>query len=158
MKKACIVKKHKWRSDACIVYGFCRTKEEMLNTYPSGHCLFYTTVYGKNNSSGSRTSQKRMKSQHSTHQNKSKAFFEASPESHCRWRKKSRFQSMKKFTIKAIKVNRRFVEKTSWQAEESLVVSYVARSNNRYFRRGSVDFVLWVCQSGNKNHWRVVLY
>jgi len=32
------------------VYGFCRTKEEMLNPYPSGHCLFYTTVFGKSNS------------------------------------------------------------------------------------------------------------
>jgi len=41
-KKACVVKKHKWRSDACIMYGFCHTKEEMLNPYPSGHCLFYT--------------------------------------------------------------------------------------------------------------------
>jgi len=47
---ACIVKKHKLRSDACIVNGFCRTKEEMLNPYPSGHCLFYTTVFGKSNS------------------------------------------------------------------------------------------------------------
>jgi len=23
--------------------GFVTTKEEMLNSYPSGHCLFYTT-------------------------------------------------------------------------------------------------------------------
>jgi len=43
-KKAFIVKNHKRRSDACIVYGFCRTKEEMLNPLPSGHCLLYTTV------------------------------------------------------------------------------------------------------------------
>ena len=48
-KKACIVEKHKWRSDACIVYGFCHTKE-ILNPYPSGHCLFYTTVFDKSNS------------------------------------------------------------------------------------------------------------
>ena len=49
-KKDGIVKKRKWRSDACIVYGFCRTKEEMLNPYPSGHCLFYTTIFDKSNS------------------------------------------------------------------------------------------------------------
>ena len=47
---ACIVKKRKMESDACIVYGFCYTKEEMLNLYSSGHCLFYTTVFGKSNS------------------------------------------------------------------------------------------------------------
>jgi len=25
-------------------------KEQMLNQYPSGHCLFYTAVFGKSNS------------------------------------------------------------------------------------------------------------
>jgi len=40
-----------------------------------------------------------VRSQHSTHQNKSKAFFEASPESHCLWREKSRFQSKKNSSI-----------------------------------------------------------
>jgi len=48
-KKACIVKKHKRRSDVCTVYGFCRTKEEMLNLYHSGHCLFDATVFDKSN-------------------------------------------------------------------------------------------------------------
>ena len=42
--------KHKWRSDVCIVYGFCCEKEEMLKPHPSGHCLFYTTVFGKGHS------------------------------------------------------------------------------------------------------------
>jgi len=49
-KKACIVKTHIWRSDACIEYGFFRTNEEMLIPYPSGHCPFYATVFDKNNS------------------------------------------------------------------------------------------------------------
>jgi len=40
-KKACIVKKHKWRSDVCTVYRFCRTKEEMLKPHPSGHRQLY---------------------------------------------------------------------------------------------------------------------
>jgi len=48
-KKACIVKKHKRRSDVCTVYGFCRTKEEMLNLYHSGHCLFDATAFDKSN-------------------------------------------------------------------------------------------------------------
>ena len=39
--KACIAMKHEWRSDVCTVYGFFRTKEEMLKPHPSGHCLFY---------------------------------------------------------------------------------------------------------------------
>jgi len=30
-KKACIVTKHRLGSDASIVHGFCRTKEQMLN-------------------------------------------------------------------------------------------------------------------------------
>jgi len=29
--------------------GFCRRKEEMLNLYPSGHCLFDATVFDKSN-------------------------------------------------------------------------------------------------------------
>jgi len=29
---------------------FCLTKEEMLKPHPSGHCLFYTTIFGKSNS------------------------------------------------------------------------------------------------------------
>jgi len=53
-KKACIVKKHKWSSDACIVHGFCRTKEEMLDPYPSGHCLLYTIVFDQSNSAPGR--------------------------------------------------------------------------------------------------------
>jgi len=37
---------------------------------------------------------------------------------------------------------RSFVETTSRQPEESSVVWYLARWNKRYFRKGSVDFVL----------------
>jgi len=43
---------------------------------------------------------------------------------------------------RCLHIYRRFVETTSWQAEVSSVVCYLARWNNRYFRRGSVDFVL----------------
>jgi len=49
-KRLVLLKKHKWRSDVCIVYGFCHTKEEMLKPLSSGHCLFYTTIFGKSNS------------------------------------------------------------------------------------------------------------
>jgi len=45
-----------------------------------------------------------VRSQHSIHQNKSKAFFEASPESHCRWRKKSCFHGEKKAVSKVRKI------------------------------------------------------
>jgi len=47
-------------------------------------------------------------SQHSTHQNKSKAFFEASQESHCRWRKKSCFQ--RKIALLSNTTNRRCLD------------------------------------------------
>jgi len=61
-----IAKKHKWRSDACIIaYGFCRTTE-MLNPYPSVQCLFYTTVFDKSNSASGHL--KNVRSQQSTHQ------------------------------------------------------------------------------------------
>jgi len=40
------VKKHK-RNDAHIAFGFYRKKEQMFNPGPSGHCLFYTNVFGK---------------------------------------------------------------------------------------------------------------
>jgi len=43
-KKACVVKKHKWRSDACIVYGFCHTKEEMLNRILQGIASFIQPI------------------------------------------------------------------------------------------------------------------
>jgi len=42
----------------------------------------------------------RLWSQNSTHQNKSRAFFEESPESHSQWRKESCLQSKKNSTIK----------------------------------------------------------
>jgi len=45
-----------------------------------------------------------VRSQHSTHQNKSKAFFEASLESLCRWRKKSRFHGEKTAISKVRKI------------------------------------------------------
>jgi len=40
-KKPCLVKNHKRRSNAYIVYGFCRTKEEMLNPQPSDIVYLY---------------------------------------------------------------------------------------------------------------------
>ena len=45
-----------------------------------------------------------MRSQHSTHQNKSKAFFQAPPKSHCRWRKESSFHGRKNAVFKVRKI------------------------------------------------------
>ena len=45
MKKVYIVKKRKWHGDY-IACGFYRTKKEILNPYPSAHCLFGTTTFG----------------------------------------------------------------------------------------------------------------
>jgi len=47
-KKVYILKKRKWHDDH-ITCGFYRTREEMLNPYPSAHCLFCTTVFGNSN-------------------------------------------------------------------------------------------------------------
>jgi len=44
-EKVYILKKRKWHGDY-ITYGFYRTKEEMLNPYPSAHYLFCTTEFG----------------------------------------------------------------------------------------------------------------
>jgi len=75
----------------------------MLNPYPSGHCLFYTTYLIKviRLQDVSKTCEV---TAFYTHQSKSKAFFEASPESHCRWRKKSRFNGEKKNVSKVRKI------------------------------------------------------
>jgi len=62
----------------------------MLNPYPSAHCLFCTTVFGNSNLAPGHL-KKHLKSQHPTHQNKSKAFFVASLESH--WRQLSSFEN-----------------------------------------------------------------
>ena len=62
----------------------------MLNPYPSEQCLFYTTVFGNRNLAPGHLT-KHVKSQHFTHQNKSKAFFEATLESY--WRQLSSFES-----------------------------------------------------------------
>jgi len=45
-RKRLVVKKHKWNDDY-ITYGFYHAKEEILNLYPSQHCLFCTSVFGK---------------------------------------------------------------------------------------------------------------
>jgi len=47
-EKVCIAKKRKWNYDY-IACGIYRTKEEMLNPYPSAHCLFCKTVFGSSN-------------------------------------------------------------------------------------------------------------
>ena len=83
------MKKHKW-NDAYIAYGLHRTKEEKSNLNPSGKCLFYARVFGNSNSAPGHL-KKRVKSQHSAHQNKSKAFSEASLESP--WRQLSSFEN-----------------------------------------------------------------
>jgi len=50
MKKVYILKKRKWHDhDDYIACGFYRTKEEMLNPYPSVHCLLCKTVFGNSN-------------------------------------------------------------------------------------------------------------
>ena len=66
-KKACIVK-----DEAYIAYGFYHTKEETLNPYPSGHFLFYKIVFDNLNLASGHL-KKRVKSQHSAHQNNSNA-------------------------------------------------------------------------------------
>jgi len=58
------------RNEAYIAYGFYHTKET-LKPYPSGH-LFYKMVFGNINLA-SGDLKKRVKSQHFTHQTKSKA-------------------------------------------------------------------------------------
>ena len=67
-KKVFILKKRKWHDDY-IARGFYRTKEEMLNPYPSVHCLFCTTVFGHCNLAPGHF--KNMKSQRHTHQDQS---------------------------------------------------------------------------------------
>jgi len=66
-------------------------QEETLIPYPLGHFLFYKNVFGNINSAPDHL-KKRVKSQHSTHQNKSKALIEASLESH--WRQLRRFKNI----------------------------------------------------------------
>ena len=81
-KRLALFKKRKWKGDY-VAYGFHRTKEEILNPYPSVHCLFCRNVFGNSNLSPGHL-KKHLESQHPCHQNKSKAFFEASIENHCR--------------------------------------------------------------------------
>jgi len=66
-KKVYILMKRKWHDD--YKRRFYRTKEEILNPYPSVHCLFCTTVFGNSNFAPGHF--KNMKSQHHTHQNQS---------------------------------------------------------------------------------------
>ena len=69
-------RKRKWNDDY-IMYGFYRTEEEMFNPYPSACCMFCPAIFGNTNLAPSHL-QKHLKTQHPNHQNKSKAFFEAS--------------------------------------------------------------------------------
>ena len=69
-------KKRKWNGDY-IMHGFYRTEKKILNSNLSACCLFCPAIFGNINLARSHL-QKHLKTQHPNHQNKSKAFFEAS--------------------------------------------------------------------------------